>query len=444
MTDEDERFLEQLSRGPAGLFIGQRHLALGSSRDPLIDLITRKYDVREPAARPYDILFDAASITGQDAFLDWLDTKVRSLALPEQVDVLGQYGWAGVWSSAIDPLWADSFESWWREVQKVFSEAYRPPDPRNRRRLHCTYLFGCTNRTEPQERPPLTRLEYLRRRTVAQSLSRRIPDTLGPIGTLAIEAYGLDDWFSIEDLIGLVAQMQPRQCHLFSASEAHVAVPEMSELASSSLVVVHESSLAQVLADGSRSGLVALGVPAEEGDLQRLVSFGGRTVSVPRDLWVSLSSTAHLLDEATLSEPSPLSMDARYGRFRQFLGAAEGRPDWEGLARGYAFSRDFEGNLEQRVQVSTGQRRLPDRPVILHGATGTGKTTALASLAFRLARSRQYPVIFIDRRAGFAAQDAVDRLCQWAEDEGAPSSVVIWDGMFELAVPSWLRHSEVA
>jgi hypothetical protein len=33
MTDDDERFLERLSRAPAGLLLGQHHLALGKHRD---------------------------------------------------------------------------------------------------------------------------------------------------------------------------------------------------------------------------------------------------------------------------------------------------------------------------------------------------------------------------------------------------------------------------
>ncbi len=431
---DDERFLERLSRGPAGLLLGQRHLALGSSADPLLAIIRRKLDLVDKESRTYDVLLSPAVGADSTGFLDWLDTKSRTLAVSEQVETIAQYGWIGVWSSAIDALWADAFENWWREVQKVYSEGYRPPDPRNRRRLHCTFLFGAAGRGEPDERPPLTRLEYLRRRTVAQSLARRIPDAVGPIGTLAIEAYGAGDWFSVEDLIGIVAQMQPGQCHLFAASDELLATPEVRELITHGLLVVHERSLATVLAEGERAGILQLGVPAEEGDLQRIVSFGSQTRSVPRDLWIALSSSGQLLDESILGDPTPLSADAGYAAFRAFLGAADGRPEWEGIARGFAFARGFEAELERRVVECATQRELPEHPIILHGATGTGKTTAMASLAYRLARQREYPVVFVDRRAAQSAQaqGTVDRLCQWAEEEGAPASIVVWDGMHEL------------
>jgi hypothetical protein len=427
---EDERFLERLGRGPAGLLLGQRHLALGSSTDPLLAVIRRKLDGAADEAHTYDVLLSAADDSA--GFLDWLDTKTRTLAVSEQLETIARYVWIGAWSSAIDTLWADAFENWWREVQKVFSESYRPPDPRNRIRLHCTFLFGTTNRSDPDERPPLSKLEYLRRRTIAQSLARRIPDAVGPTGTLAIEGYGLGDWFSVEDLAGIVAQMQPGQSHLFTTSDELLATPEISELVTQGLLVVHAGSLANALTEGDRAGIIKLGVLAEEGDLQRVVSFGGRTRSVPRDLWIPLSSSAHLLDESILGDPRPLSADARYAAFRSFLGAAAGRPDWEGTARGFAFARDFEEDLERRVVDFAAHRNLPEHPIVIHGATGTGKTTAMASLAHRLARRRQYPILFVDRRAPQSAQKAVDRLCQWAEDEGAPVSVVLWDGMLEL------------
>lgn len=431
VRDEPRVFLDRLTRGPAGLLLGQRHLALGTTTDPLLEIARRKLNLPKDAAGTFDMLFQWSAEAHGGDFLDWLDNKARTLAVSEQLESIAKYPWVGVWSSAIDTLWADAFQSSWREVQKVFGESYRAPDPRNRRRLHCTFLFGSINRSDPDERPPVTRLEYLRRRGVAQSLARRIPEVIGPIGTLAIDGYGGGDWFTAEDLVGVVAQLQPGQVHLFNATEDLGVIPELIELRAHGLVVLHAESLASVLADGARAGILELGKPAEEGDLQRLVSFADRTRSVPRDLWVSLSSVAHLLDESVLSEPKPLSEDARYAAFRQFLGSAEARPDWEGLARGFAFGRDFEQALDGRVAALISQRDLPEQPIIVHGATGTGKTTALASLALRLARDRTLPVLFVDGRTDQSASEVIDQFCQWAEEEGASASVVAWDGMFE-------------
>lgn len=432
LEPSDEKFAERLGRGPAALLLGQRHLALGSSVDPLLDVVRRKLNAPADGPAGYNMLL-ADSRLDNISLLDWLDNRSRQFAASEHLDVIAQYPWIGVWASAIDSLWADAFETSWREVQKVFSESYRPTDPRNRHRLHCTFLFGSTSRSELEERPPLSRLQYLQRRGVAQALARRILPVLGPTGTLAIEGYGEHDWLSVEDLVGILAQTQPGQCHLFSASDELASRHELRELAEAGLLTLHRAELATVLHDAHEAGVLELGTPADEGDLQRIVSFDGRAHSVPRDLWVTFTSSAQVLDEATIATPSPLSKDALYAAFRRFLGSPEGRPDWEGVARGFAFEREFEPALTAAVERLIRQRDLPDRPIVLHGATGTGKTTALAVLALRLAQRRSSPIMFIDRRSGSTlVPDVLDRFCKWAEEEGARASVLVWDGMLEL------------
>lgn len=156
MPAEDQSFLERLARAPAGLLLGQSHLALGAASDPLLDLLNRKLGVEQPLRAGYDVLFNRQASGDGASLLDWIDEKCRLLAVSEHMDVISEYAWIGVWSSAVDSLWADSFEHSWREVQKVLTESYRPADPRNRRRLHCTFLFGSANRSDPDERPPLT------------------------------------------------------------------------------------------------------------------------------------------------------------------------------------------------------------------------------------------------------------------------------------------------
>lgn len=428
MTEADRRFLERLSRGPAGLLLGQAHLAMNASTDPLLTVTRRKLEIKEAIGPPYDVLL--TSLTSNDpSFFEWLDEKSRSLAVSTQLEEIAQYRWISVWSSAIDTLWADAFERSDREIQKIFSDEFHTPDPRNRRRLHCTFLFGSITRTEINERPPVTRLEYIRRRAVAQALARRIPTVIGPTGTLAIEAYRLGDWFAPDDLLGVVTQMLPGQCHIFNAPDGLLSQQEVHDLIESGLLISHARSLASILAEGSSAGIVELGASTIEGDLQRLLSFANITRSVPRDLWTSLSASGHLLDESVLADPRPLSADATYAEFRRFIGAFEGRPDWQGIARGFTFARDIDKALDLRVAEYAGQRELHERPIVLHGATGTGKTAALASLAYRLARQRTYPVTFVDRRTERFDRAAVDRFCQWAEDCGAAATVVIWDGM---------------
>lgn len=381
------------------------------------------------AARGYELLLEGK---GEDRIADWTDTQSRSIAPSEHLDLLAAYGWIAVWSSAVDSVWASTFSRPWREVQPVFSEAFRPPDPRNRRRLHCTYLFGALSRSDQMERSPTTSLELVRRRGVANALIRRTITAIGPTGVLAIEGYDLGDWLSPEDLAGVVSQLQPGQSHLFGASSELLANPSILSLVNEGLLVPHEAQLASVLVTASQAGRIKLEDTTGGGDLDRLVSFGGQIHSTPRDIWVALTSSARAVDEEILAPPQPLTPDGEYSAFREFLGATEGAASWGGVARGFVFDREFGRSLESSVREAALRNRIEDPPVVLTGATGTGKSMALAALAYRLASEREYPVLFVDRRAREDVRLSIDRFCSWAEDNGAPACLVFWDGMLEL------------
>lgn len=424
-----EHFLDRISRGPAALLLGQSHLGLGRRSDPLVDLLASKTN-GDPGLR-YDLLL--ADSGGDDALVEWLDAQSRTLSISDHLRTVSGFAWIGIWSSAIDSLWAGSFDRTWREVQPVLSESYRPSDPRNRRRLHCTYLYGAISRSDIEEKPPTSVAELIRRRGVANALARRIVAALGPTGTLAIEGYDEYDWFRPEDLAGVVSQLQPGQVYLFGCSGELSRDPSLSALVGEGHLIVERDRLAEVLSAGAYAGRVKL--EDESGSLNngRLVSFAGSTYSIPRDIWVQLTTSARVLDEELLAPKIGLTAEARYSAFREFLGSTGGPALWDGISRGFVFRRDFEPDLESAIRAAMQRKRIDDAPIVVHGATGTGKSLAIAHVAYRISTEREYPVLYVDRRAPEDLREAVDRFCIWAEQNGAELSVVFWDAMHELA-----------
>jgi len=247
----------------------------------------------------------------------------------------------------------------------------------------------------------------------------RIPAVIGPIGTLAIDALASRDWLNPEILVSVLAELSPGQAHLFEPSDEILAHPALSELADHGLLTFHAESLSSVLEAGVRAGALSMDPPSDEDDLKRIISFGGRSVPVAKDIWIALSSMASILDESQIVEQPPLSKDATYAAFRHFLGGGDGIPTWAGIARGFSFRRDFEHDIVNRIGSLLTGRELPDEPIVLHGATGTGKSVGLASIAFALARTRTYPVVYVGGGADPSAQIQIDRFCGWAEEAGA-------------------------
>ena len=65
------------------------------------------------------------------------------------------------------------------------------------------------------------------------------------------------------------------------------------------------------------------------------------------------------------------------------------------ITKGILFARNFEEELYRIVTSSLEERQLQNDPIILHGQTGTGKTVALGSIAYRVRDEGKYPVLLL-------------------------------------------------
>ena len=430
MSDLQE-FWDQLNKGPATLFLGQSYLQVETGSDPLLAEIKGRFGgvVTRPS---YNLLLNGTANQSPDAAFTWMFERCRRLSPPEWIQSIAGFPWNSVFSSAIDPIWLQAFRNEWREVTPIYDDEYFPRDPRNRRDLHCTYLFGSLNQTEARFRPPLSQFEVLSRRQVARNLVQRLPDVLTPLGVLAIEGYrGDDDWLSLDDFFPILQTMGPAQAHLFSVDEEMSNHPVVYELARTGKLVTHPEGLAWTLEQANSQGFVRLGTPSEWDESGRRVTLNHGPIFVPRELWNRVNNSATLMDDHIMSPPPVISNEAIYWEFRRFLFECGTRPLWSGFARGFAFRREFERVLHDRTLNQLEREASTDQPVVIHGQTGTGKTVALGSLAYTIATSRKYPVIFIERRTQRPVNSDIDECCRWLEDHGARATLIVWDGMVQ-------------
>jgi hypothetical protein len=429
MDDDLDKFYERLKRGPALLFLGQKHLAVESGQDPFLSEILRKYGAAGSNSLGYYQIFESEAGKSPSESVPWMHERCKRFVASESIKMISEFIWSSVYTSAIDVVWYPAFRKDWRELQPIFEESYKPSDPRNRFKLHCTFLFGCVNRSDEDQRPPLTSFEWRKRKQVAVALARRIPEIVTPKGTLVVEGYSNDDWFSPDELFPIIDSLGPHQTHIFRPSSELISHPDAKQLAASGKLIFHPTGLAEALLRGQESGFLKLGLPPEEEQFGRRLSLGEKTVTIPHEVWVHTVRSAIILDDTALVEVPTLSEEARYREFRNFLANSDGRPQWAAFARNFAFIRKYERTLRKQVEEQLDQNRLADKPIILHGQTGTGKTIALGHLAFITRRGLKNPVLFVERKLQRPLPADIDRFCKWAEDSGAPASLVIWDGM---------------
>jgi len=249
---------------------------------------------------------------------------------------------------------------------------------------------------------------------------------------LVIEGYnGTKDWFPLDDLLPTIEALEPGQVHLFSCSEEMKASSDLMALANRQHVCMYEESLARVLNRGEESGELRLGAPDLSDEQGHRISFEGKLLSVPRELWQNVSRTVTVVDDVVLEHCPVLSEDALYREFREALAKTDTRPDWRAYERNLFFTREFEARLVSEAKKRLAAKDLSETPIILHGPTGTGKTVALTRLAFSVRRDLTHPVIFIERKNQKPGLAEVEQFCRWLESQDAPACLIVWDGMLD-------------
>nr|WSX49131.1 hypothetical protein OG409_09335 [Streptomyces sp. NBC_00974] len=428
MTTHYEDLIDRLEQGPAFLLLGQNCLRLESSEDPLVGPVSRAAgSLVDPD--PFDLyeLLVRIPKDRREAALAALSKSASELTTPTWLGVVAGLPWNGVFSTAVDSLFLRALRTTWRQVQPVASSSYRPSAPRSTSQVQAVLLFGGADQP-PENQPPTNRLELGARRSEARALAQRLPDELiTPRGVLVIEAWGVNDWFSPEDLYGVVHRLGRAQAHLFSASPVELEDEYIAAAIEEGTLVAHSEDFASYVEDARRRGRLT--------DLQRFdsgahqIRHGRELHEVPRDIWSAVASFGQPIDVDLLTTPPVQSQELRYQRFRKFLGATESSSIWSAIVSGLPFRRDYEAVLHERVETALSSRAFLERPLLLRGQTGSGKTIALASLAHSIAREGQHAVLHIPRRANRPSFEAIDSFCEWAEKVSIPTTLLVWDGM---------------
>ncbi|MFI8103341.1 hypothetical protein [Streptomyces sp. NPDC086023] len=432
MTAQHDDLIGRLEQGPCFLFLGQKYLLLESGVDPLAGPVSRAAGGGTEAQDLYTSLLRVPAPRRQPV-LAALARSAANLAEPAWLKVVADLPWNGVFSTAIDSLFVRALRNESRTVQPVVSSQFRPAAPRSRTQVQAVLLFGGADQP-PESQPPTNRIELGARRSEARSLAQRLPDELiTPRGVLIIEAWSTDDWFGPEDLYGMLSRLGQGQAHLFSATEIELEDEYVAAAVESGVLVPHEEDFASYVQEAKERGALSDRLRFDSGGHQlELVSEQGVGLhEVPRDIWNAVSSFGQPIDADLLTPPASQSPELRYARFREFLGASESSSIWSAVAAGLPFRRDYEGELRKRVDGALSGRGLLERPLLLVGQTGTGKTIALASLAYAIGKQKQHAVLHIPRRANRPSYDAIDPFCEWAERITNASTLIVWDGMVD-------------
>ncbi len=424
--------IEQIRDGLVFLFLGQKYLSLETGYDPLLKDVLQKYGSQNVnASEGYDALFKTNIHENKDSALAWINGRCDRLSSPEWLKTVVKFPWNGVYTSAIDTLWYRTFRTEWRTVSPIYNKKYNPPDIRSRTRLHGTFLYGSIG-GDNENQPPVTKQEWRKRKLDSASILGRLWEIITPLGILLVEGYSIrNDWLSFEELIPVIDSLNAGQVHFFSVQDADLTDDDFKALIDAGKVTIHQESLASFLLAASEQGSINLNEkPDDYGE--HTIKLLDKIITIPIDLWNQVSKSALIIEEKIFQYPVE-TRESRYADFLAFLHSSSDVPVWEGYVRGFAFQRDFELMLWNKVKHALDNVDKIDKPIILHGQSGTGKTIALGRLAYEVRRKlSNIPVLFIERKSTRPLATDLDEFSKWAEDNGAKAICIIWDGMEEI------------
>lgn len=155
-------------------------------------------------------------------------------------------------------------------------------------------------------------------------------------------------------------------------------------------------------------------------------------------------SFATLINVELLNEIKiPLNMYSDY--FYMFLKNSVREPQWYGYSYGFNLHRNYEDRLYRKVKKGLENvGKANNKPLLVVGQTGTGKSISLAAIAYKIFNEKKYPVIYINdpdvnfyssveykqkgiRRKGSLAFNALDALLEKLENLGAKATFLVWD-----------------
>lgn len=373
------------------------------------------------------------SLLSRDAlpqsFYEWLGERFLNGAPSQELLTIADSALSAVYTSSIDPRLLNIFTTGGRQPEAVLVGDPPPPMLRSRRRLPVYYLFGRAGAGIGDFVPPSSsQMLSQRRLRHASAMLKTINETATPLGLIVVDGYRpTKDWLRGEDLLAVLGSAPVRgvlwcgQDPIFADDDADT----YEALINDGVIIRDQRSLGEIFATlrvGSDTnwqdiwdepGVVSL------SDDKKLITTPG--------LRLSTQASATIIDDSWTGYLQPMSSDAERFAFAAFHAVPAGPLGLiDGLRRGFAIGRNFEGQLRKRVGRAVAQHHEERGAIVLHGQSGVGKTIALGRLALSIRSTRSAAVLFSYNKF-LQAADVIDFLVEVEKIGGV--TVLIIDAM---------------
>lgn len=359
--------------------------------------------------------------------------KYRSLST-----VVLDYAWNCIVTTNCDLALAASLGNDKRTIRDIVSKNDMQANLMDRRKLHIIRLFG-----ENYPNEDINEIEEEDIKDQAVAMVSRMGEVIKRNGIILIEDFE-EPFFSHKEirkaLRGLYANQ--KQVYIFNCKNKD---QYLLALENQGIAVIIEQSINDFF-DEFFYAETAVEYQTIEGAVQIYIDADKTSVpiSVERRHLLETEPFATLVNVGLLNEVKiPKNMCEDY--FYMYLKNSVREPQWYGYSYGFNIHRSYEDRLYRKVKKGLENVGNPNnRPLLVVGQTGTGKSISLAAIAYKIFNEKKYPVVYINdpdvnfysnveykqrgiSRKGSPAFIALDLLLERLENLGAKAILLVWD-----------------
>ena len=352
--------------------------------------------------------------------------------------VVTDYSWNAIVTTNCEMKLSAVLNNERRTVRDIFDKKDMQANLMDRKNLHVIRLLG---ENEPAE--DIGELESEDIVDKAVSMLSRVAEIIKRNGIILIDDFE-EPLFSHKELRKSFVDLydNQRQLYVFNCKTKD---KYLSYLESKGIAVLTEKSINDFFEEFLTE---ASDFDKEENErsISLYIEAGKRAIptTIDRKQLIETDSFATLLNVELLNSIRiPSNMYKEY--FYTFLKNSVREPQWFGYSYGFNLHRDYEDRLYRKVKKGLENVGKPNnRPTLVVGQTGTGKSISLAAISYKIFNEKNYPVIFINdpdvnfyssveykqkgiNKKGSPAFSALDALLEKLENMGAKATLLVWD-----------------
>lgn len=380
-------------------------------------------------------------------FCDTMRGVQRILFVGEGFDIrqypaLAAQDWKCIYTTSRDAGFADAFSLADRQVRPIYTKkAYDAAATKlDRMNPLCVYLKGCDSFDNDPDDLDLEIEREEDAKALKETLATLLKsDLLVELCIIGYNPFNQND-YSSKDMYSLMWTLSDNRVTFFGLNADQETDRYISSLVKKGIATVFEQDLGEALEKnnvtqrGDTDGFTP--VVLESNDFKTTVYINDQLVQLNQNLCYDINKYGRVL---TLQEMATgtISRMMQVDFFYQFLKRSPNAPQWYGYAgrNRFAVRRDYEQELYDAVIDGLENNR--ETPVLLAGQTSSGKSVALAALAYRIFQEHKYPVLFINNpditfSADSPAGIALDNILKEMKDHGGCILVILDWSVYNL------------